>query len=110
MQIMDFLVDSGIDCIDPIDPTANMDIRFIKRKYGKRLCIKGNINCTTTLVNGNLEDVSQEVKDCIKYAGYKGGYILSSSNTIHSGVKFENFLKMVETAKKYGNYPIGEIY
>ena len=23
MQIMDFLVDSGIDCIDPIDPTAN---------------------------------------------------------------------------------------
>ena len=55
---------------DLIDPTANMDIRFIKRKYGKRLCIKGNINCTTTLVNGNLEDVSQEVKDCIKYAGY----------------------------------------
>jgi uroporphyrinogen decarboxylase len=33
-----------------------------------------------------------------------GGYILSSSNSIHSAVKPENYLAMVDTVKKYGVY------
>ncbi|GFP41098.1 hypothetical protein HKBW3C_00224, partial [Candidatus Hakubella thermalkaliphila] len=35
-----------------------------------------------------------------------GGHILSSSNSIHHSVKPENYLAMVETAKKYGKYLI----
>jgi uroporphyrinogen decarboxylase len=35
-----------------------------------------------------------------------GGYIISSSNTIHPGVKAENYIAMVRAAKKYGKYPI----
>jgi len=106
MEIIEYFVSSGIDCIDPVDPTANMDIKLIKEKYGKKVCIKGNVNCTTTLVSGSLNDVENSVKYCIKNAGLNGGYILSSSNTIHSGVKVENFLKMVSSAKKYGKYPL----
>ena len=29
-----------------------------------------------------------------------------SSNSVHSGVKPENYLAMVETVKKYGEYPL----
>jgi len=35
-----------------------------------------------------------------------GGYIMASSNTIHSGVKPENLKTMIEATKKYGVYPI----
>lgn len=103
MQILDYLVLSRIDCIDPIDPTG-MELSFIKKKYGKQICIKGNISCITTLVDGSLEDVENEVKECIKNAAYDGGYILSSSNSIHSGVNPDNFIKMIECARKYGKY------
>jgi len=106
MDILDYLVDSGIDCLDPIDPTANMDIGLIKKKYGKRICIKGNVNCVTTLVTGSLEDVEDNVKYCIKNAGYGGGYILSSSNTIHSSVKPKNFTAMMRATREYGKYPL----
>ena len=33
--------------------------------------------------------------------------MLSSSNSIHSSVKPENFMAMVETLREYGEYPIG---
>ncbi|MCX5642363.1 MAG: hypothetical protein NTY10_03930 [Candidatus Omnitrophica bacterium] len=35
-----------------------------------------------------------------------GRHILSSSNTVTSGVKPENLRAMIETAKKYGSYPL----
>lgn len=106
MDIIDDLISSGIDCIDPIDPTGGMDIAFIKKKYGKKVCIKGNVNCATTLVNGSLKEVEDSVKYCFESAAKNGGFILSSSNTIHSGVKTDNFIKMIELAHKYGAYPL----
>jgi len=108
MDIIEYLVESGIDCLDPIDPNAGMNIADVKKKYGKKICIKGNIDNTSTLSNGTKEQVEKEVRMRISQAGQGGGYILSSSNTIHSGVKPENFIHMVETVKKYGKYPLEE--
>lgn len=104
MSILDYLIEAGVDCIDPIDPTAGMDIFHVKKLYGKRVCIKGNINCVTTLVSGAREDVANEVKECILRVGEGGGYILSSSNSIHSGVKPVNFRAMIEYTREFGKY------
>jgi uroporphyrinogen decarboxylase len=35
MSIMDDLADSGIDCIDPIDPLGGMDISTVKLRYDR---------------------------------------------------------------------------
>jgi hypothetical protein len=35
-----------------------------------------------------------------------GGFILSSGNSIHSSVKPENYLAMLETWRKYRDYPM----
>jgi hypothetical protein len=42
-------------------------------------------------------------KTCILSAAPGGGHILSSSNSIHSQVKPENFLAMIEATKKLIN-------
>jgi len=31
---------SGIDCLDPIDPVAGMDLAEMKQKYGNRIALK----------------------------------------------------------------------
>lgn len=49
MSIIDTIVDSGIDCLDPIDPLVGMSIENIKNLYGDRIAIKGNINCAEIL-------------------------------------------------------------
>lgn len=105
MPILEYWIDCGIDCIDPIDPLAGMDLGLIKQKYGDRVCIKGNVDCTKTLVYGTEKDVEDEVKACIDQAASGGGYILSSSNMIHSGVKPENYTAMITALRTYGAYP-----
>jgi len=104
-DIIELLVDSGIDCLDPIDPLGGMDISQVKKQYGERICLKGNIDNLETLVSGTLKEVADEVKLRIEQAGYGGGYILSSSNTIHSGVNPDNFKEMVRAAREFGKYP-----
>ena len=42
----------GIDCLDPLEPRAGMDIASVKRKYGNRIAIKGNVDCAKTLTFG----------------------------------------------------------
>lgn len=106
MPIIDMIIDSGIDCLDPIDPLAGMKLCEIKKKYGDRIAIKGNVDCAQTLTFGSVQDTINETKNCIKAAASGGGYILSSSNSIHSKVNPENFKAMVETAREFGRYPL----
>jgi uroporphyrinogen decarboxylase len=50
--------------------------------------------------------VVAEVKKCIQVAGPGGGYVCSSSNSIHSGVKPELYTAMVDAIHEYGSYPL----
>ncbi len=102
----DFVEYMDIDGIHPIDPMAGMNLGEAKAKYGNRICLMGNVNCGSTLSWGTIEEVRQEVKDCIRKAGYGGGYICASSNSIHSGVKPENYVAMVKAIREYGRYPL----
>lgn len=101
--ILDDLLDVEFDAINPIQPQC-MDIGEVKRYVGKRSCIVGNIDCRDLLCNGSIEQVEDEVKETIAKAAYKGGYVASSSNSIHPGVKAENYLAMIRAVHKYGNY------
>ncbi|NOZ20824.1 MAG: hypothetical protein GXP25_07015, partial [Planctomycetes bacterium] len=105
-EIMDMMVDAGIDAIDPVEPIANMDIGEVKQKY--RLAVCGNVDCTWVLPHGKKEQVIDAVKETIAKASPGGGHVLASSNSIHPGVKPENYRTMVETARKFGTYPLDE--
>jgi uroporphyrinogen decarboxylase len=104
MAVLDGLVEAGIDGIDPIDPLAGMDLEKVKQLYGSRIAIKGNVNCAGVLVSGTEEAVIQEVIECISKAGKNGGYVCSSSNSIHKGVKPELYKAMVDAIHRYGVY------
>ena len=103
--ILDDIVGTGIDALNPIDPQAGMDIAKVKKDHGGRVCIWGNIDCSRLLSFGSLVEVEESVKECINAAGENGGYVLTSSNSIHSSVKPENYLAMLKAARRYGKYP-----
>jgi uroporphyrinogen decarboxylase len=105
-SILDMMVEAGIDGIDPIEPLAGMDIGEVKARYGDRIAVIGNVDCSIVLTQGTREEVEEAVKETIAKASPGGGHILASSNSIHPAVKPENYVAMVEAARKYGNYPI----
>ena len=104
--IIDMIVDSGISCLDPIDPQAGMDLGEVKGKYGDRIALKGNVDCAHTLSHATVAEVIEQTKQAIREGAPGGGFILSSSNSIHASVKPENYLAMVDTLRQYGRYPI----
>ena len=55
--VIDWWIDSGVDCIDPVDPAAGLDLGAFKTRYGSRVCLKGNVNCTGPLSSGPEADI-----------------------------------------------------
>ena len=104
--ILDMIVSTGVDGINPLEPVAGMDIGEVKRKYGDRVCLIGNIDCGELLSWQSEDDVRRVVRETIRQAAPGGGYIMSSSNTIHSSVNPENYRAMIEETHRSGEYPI----
>lgn len=103
-SIMDILLDSGYDGLNPLEPQADMGLKKVKDYCGDRLCLLGNIDCIDLLPDGTPEEVDRTVKQAIDDAASGGGLIISSSNSLHPGVNPENCITMFDAVKKYGVY------
>lgn len=104
--ILDDLVSAGIDCVNPLEPVAGMDMGEVKRRYGDRVAIMGNIDCGHLLCHGRAQEIEEAVQACIQAGGSGGGFILSSSNSIHSGVAPANYAAMIRAGHAFGRYSI----
>jgi uroporphyrinogen decarboxylase len=103
MRILDDLMTLGFDGLHPIEP-GPMDIEALKRDYGDRLCLIGNIDLHYTLTRGTPEEVEDEVRRRIEIIGKGGGYMISSANSVTFYCKIENVWAMAEAIRKYGAY------
>jgi hypothetical protein len=104
MPFLDDLLSVGIAAAHPMEPGA-MDIRAVKRDYGDRLCVVGNVDINL-LSLGTEAAVDDEVGDLIRDVAPGGGYILSSGNSLTGYCRMENVIAMSEAVQRYGRYPI----
>jgi len=104
-----FVADSvsmGIRGLHPIERAASMDLAEIKQKYGKKICIFGNVENKELMVNGSPAEIEAQVKECISIAGPGGGYCLGTDHSVHDDVPNRNVFALYEAGRKYGAYPI----
>ena len=104
---MDDLVDTGVDAVMALQSFCNMDIRLLKKKYGKKITLWGNIDLGRLLELGNPEEVRTVVKETIKVAAPGGRYILSTDNSpALPSIPTENIIAMYDAGEEFGTYPI----
>jgi len=101
---IDMLMGVGVTGIHPIEKGA-MDIRKIKKGYGDKLCILGNVDMVL-LGSGSPQEVEEEVLGLIRDVALGGGYIITSGNSLADYLKPECVLAISKTIAKYGSYPI----
>lgn len=104
-EVMEDIIGCGFDGLNPIEPKA-MDINEVKRAYGSRIAIIGNIDLGYTLTRGTPAEVRAEVRQRIHDLAPGGGYAVSSSNSIPEYVPLANFNAMREATFEYGRYPV----
>ena len=81
-----------------------MNLKEAKKRYGHRMCLKGNINTTNFMLFATLEQIEEKCKQLIDDAGEGGGFILSTGDQCGRDTPDANLFKMVEVAKTYGKY------
>ena len=106
-QIIEPIVETGIHAIGPLEPGAGMNLVEVKRRFGDRLCVVGNVD-VDLLSRGSVDEVKRVVAALIREVSPGGGHILSSGNTISSSVRPENYRAMLETARASGVYRAGD--
>jgi uroporphyrinogen decarboxylase len=82
-----------------------MDIRAMKRDYGDRLCLLGNVDLNL-LGMGSPDAVDREVRELIREVGPGGGYIVTSGNSLAAYLLPENVLALSRAVQTYGRYPL----
>lgn len=105
-SLVEDMIAAGVDGFQAIEPRAGMDIGWLKQQYGDQLTLIGNVDCSTVLVDGPVEAVRAATKKVIHSAGPGGGFLLSTSNSVHPGVRPEYYLAMLDTAREVGVYPL----
>lgn len=98
--------ETELDSMEPMEepPTGNVDLADIKKRFGNKLCIKGNLNTTSFMLTATPEQVEDKCKRLIDTVGYDGGFILSTGDQCGRDTPDANIFKMVEVAKTYGKY------
>jgi uroporphyrinogen decarboxylase len=103
-DMLDDLVNTGIDGYHPVEKAAAMDLAIVKQKYFGKICPFGNVNNKTTMVTGSPTDVIKETLECLKTGMPGGGYIISTDHSLHDDIPLENVRALIDTVMKYGNY------
>jgi len=68
-------------------------------RYGDRIASFGGID-TDILCRESSSSIEQKVKDVVSYCSPRGGFALSSGNSIPNYVPVEGYLAMIETGRK----------
>ena len=98
--------ETDLTLIDPLEipPMGDCDLKEIKKRYGQKLVLKGNLHTTNVMLYGTVADVTEASKRAIDDGGVDGGFILSTGDQCGRDTPHENITAMIETAKTYGKY------
>ena len=85
-DVLDDLVDTGINGFHPVERAAGMDLAKVKQRYAGRLCPIGNVDNKITMSTGTPAQIEAEVRECLAIGKAGGSYILSTDHSIHDGM------------------------
>lgn len=101
--IVDQMVQCGPDALHSLDPQGGVDLREIKRLYGDKIALCGNVNCGL-LQTGTDEEAAADVRRSLKEGMEGWGYIFSTSNCVYTGLALSRYEMMMDIWKNEGIY------
>lgn len=97
------LIDAGLDCLQPLEVKAGMDVVTLKQEYGKDLAFMGGID-VRTFNDPDPAVLEREIATKITAAKVGGGYIYHSDHSVPNNVSFAQYCRVMELVAKYGTY------
>lgn len=103
MPVIDQIVECGPHALHSLDPMAGVDIAEVKKLYGKKVCLMGNVDCSK-LQTGTEEEVIRNCEYAMESGKPGGGYFFCTSNCVFPGLPLERYELMMEFYEKNKAY------
>lgn len=103
-ELIPVLIEVGLDCLQPLEVKAGMDIIELKEKFGDKLAFMGGID-VRNMADPDPTKIEEEIKRKFEVAKKDGGYIYHSDHSVPKNVSFQQYCNVIELVKKYGVYP-----
>jgi len=101
--LVPLLIEAGIDCLQPIETKAGMDLLKLKRDFGRRIALIGGMD-ERVLETNDPTAVDAELARKLPGAMAGSGYVLQVDHSVSSNVKYETYRHFVETGLQMGAY------
>ena len=105
---MEDLVETGLDCIGPLDPLGGLAPAQVRSRIGDSVALMGGVN-TLSFINGSPDSIIEESAECIAAAGANGGYLLGSGCVIPRNASKENVDALRIATERHGLYRDGRL-
>jgi uroporphyrinogen decarboxylase len=104
-DIIDDFVDLGIEVLSPVPAyVAGNDQRWLKERFGKRLCFDGGVDQPTVMIRGTPAHVEDEVRRVLDVMAPGGGFMIQPSQGLTEDMPMANIERFFEAALKHGRY------
>ncbi len=103
MPILDQIVECRPDAVHSLDPQGGISLAEVKRLYGDKVALCGNVNCGL-LQTGTDEEVIADVRRSLREGMDGWGYIFCTSNCAYTGLSLERYELMHRIWKEEGIY------
>lgn len=101
-ELIPKFIKMGFSALHPFDTSNNaQDIYKIKKLYGKKMMLCGNIDINGVLLHGTSEEVKVDVIKHIDNLSEGGGYCVSSSHDLHQMIPVENIYAMRDAVHEH---------
>jgi hypothetical protein len=97
MEVMDDLVATGIDGLNPIETVAGMSLKEVRQKY-PQLFLAGGIDMSQLLSHGTPDEVREVCRQAIRDA--YPGFLMGSTTEADNSCRVENLIAMYEVARE----------
>jgi len=104
-ELIPYFIEDGLDCLQPLEVKAGMDLLELKREFGDKLAFMGGID-VRAMADPDPSVVEKEIHTKIPDAKKGGGYIYHSDHSVPNDVSLEQYRRVIELVEKYGAYDV----
>lgn len=98
--LFELMADTGVDCIEPLDPLGGVIVKDAKNRVGHRVALMGGVH-TVKLAHGTLAEVEQDIQRCLQEGAPGGGYVLACGDMLPTETSREKVEAMLSAARSY---------
>jgi uroporphyrinogen decarboxylase len=106
MNIMDDIVEMGVNLLHPVQESAGMDPKSIKEQYGDKLVVYGSLDVVDGLYSHEGEALDQYITEKFEIYAPGGGFIFNTGHFVQPDIPVQRLIRAYtlanELAQRYG--------